>query len=101
MNIEITGYNFEGPFKSTTNFKDQSGVYVILCKNAGNNEYEVIDVGESGQIKTRVEDHGRENCWKERCLNLEFAAYYITGENARRNVEKEIRQEYTPPCGER
>lgn len=56
MAIPIGGHNFEGPFDDVVYLRNASGVYVIL----GHPEYGlpiVIDVGESGDIRTRVSVH--------------------------------------------
>jgi len=62
MNISIGQYEFEGPYKNTGPLEDSSGVYVILDYRA-DSKYYIIDVGESAQVKTRVETHDRKDCW--------------------------------------
>lgn len=64
MSINIGGYNFEGPFNNSDSLRSQSGVYVILGSNAGNGNWNVVDVGESEDVKTRVASHDRADCWK-------------------------------------
>jgi hypothetical protein len=65
MSITIGRWTFEGPYALTESWrlKDQSGVYVILCPTE-QNQYRVIDAGESAQVKTRVETHDRKDCWR-------------------------------------
>ncbi|MGU9963634.1 MAG: hypothetical protein ACNYPD_05940 [Candidatus Halichondribacter symbioticus] len=97
MSITFSGYEFEGPFNSTSNLKDQSGVYLIL-KDVGGNKFEAIYVGESEKVKLRIENnHERTNCWKNNNFT-HFAAHYVTGENNRRSIETKIRQDYNPTC---
>ena len=57
----IQGYQFEGPFTTTSTIKKSSGVYVILCDET------TIDVGESDDLKYRLDNHDREDCWNEKC----------------------------------
>ena len=100
MSIKIGNYNFEGPFASSSNLKDQSGVYAILGNNSGNN-WNLVDVGESFQVKYRVENHDRKMCWKQQNFaNLQVAALY-TVENSRMRIEAELRSQYNLPCGQR
>jgi hypothetical protein len=99
MTINIGKYTFEGPYVSTTGLEDRSGVYAILCR-AGD-DLSVTDVGESATVKTRVENHDRKDCWKRECGgDLRYAAHYTSREPDRMAIEQEIREQYSPPCGE-
>lgn len=103
MAITIGRYEFEGPYISTGSLEDRAGVYVILCKGEGD-KYSVVDVGESSEVKTRIENHDRTDCWKENCTGtLAYAVLYTPDipEEGRRLIEQEIRTQYRPPCGER
>jgi len=99
MTIKINNYTFDGPFTSETGLKHQSGVYVILGNN-GSGNWNVVDVGESNDIKTRVSDHDRMDCWKRQYSNLAVAAFY-TNEASRMAIEKALRAHFNPPCGKR
>jgi len=100
MSINIAGYEFEGPFRSVSQLKEQSGVYVILGNNGGT-KWKTVDVGEAKQVKNRVKTHDRTQCWNnQKYDNLRVAARY-TNENSRKKIAKEIRQKRNPPCGER
>ena len=59
----IENYNFEGPYQSTSNLRDNAGVYVIL--DHINNQYFLVDVGESSEVKSRVDNHDRSDCWEK------------------------------------
>jgi hypothetical protein len=103
MSINIGRWTFEGPYKDTSNLQDRSGVYVILCLRA-NQKYFVIDVGESAQVKTRVENHDRKDCWSRNCSGKLYVAVLYTPnfqQPGRAAIEQEIRQQYSPPCGQR
>ena len=81
MGVTITGksgkeYNFEGPYSYTSSLKDKSGVYAILCERNGN--LDLIDVGESSEVRARVENHDRKDCWERNCNGIiKYTAYYI------------------------
>jgi hypothetical protein len=103
MSIKIGKYTFEGPYTSTANLEDKSGVYAILCKKNGD-KYNLVDVGESATVKSRVETHDRKDCWQRSCNSaLTVAVYYTPGmqQRGRMTVEQEIRDQYDPPCGNR
>lgn len=102
MSITIgDDYVFEGPFHDTSSLKNQSGVYVILDKRSDDKHY-LLDVGESGDVGDRVENHDRKDCWiKNQKGTLYCAAYYVN-EASRHRIEQDIRQRRPAiPCGER
>ena len=100
MTINIINYTFDGPFSSVNDLKNQSGVYVILG-NHGSGNWKVVDVGESSDVKTRVSNHDRADCWKQQGYsNLTVAALY-TNEARRMEIESQLRRHFKPPCGER
>jgi len=101
MSIKIGKYSFEGPYTSTANLKDKSGVYAILCKENGD-KYNLVDVGESATVKSRVKTHERSDCWRRNChRTLAVAVYYTPGlqQPGRMAVEQDIRDQYNLPCG--
>lgn len=99
MSIYVLNRVFEGPFKDTFLLRNSPGVYVILGNNGGEN-WTVIDVGESQDVRQRVERHDRKACWQlQNLANLAVAAHYPYDEHYRKNLEKEIRSFYNPPCG--
>lgn len=103
MSIKIGKYTFEGPYTSTAKLDDRSGVYAILCQKDGNN-HNLVDVGESAAVKSRVETHDRQACWRRNCNStLTVAVYYTPNlqQPGRMAVEQEIRAQYDPICGKR
>ena len=100
MSISVGDYVFEGPYNSTENLKNNSGVYVIVCKRW--EEYYLIDVGESKEVKNRIENHDRVECWKKNCdSELMVAVLYTPNKqkHGRMEIEQEIRNIYDIPCG--
>ena len=97
MSVSILDRPFEGPFADTFSLKNLPGIYVILGNNGGDN-WEVVDVGESDDVRRRVENHDRKKDWQQQKLaTLAVAALYTRGE--RRELEQEIRNFYIPLCG--
>ena len=100
MTITIAGYTFGGPYSSPSVLYSEPGVYVILCKT--NDSYKVLDVGESGNMKERVENHDRKDCWKKNCKStIVYAEMKEADEDRRKKIEKTIRNKTDPPCGEK
>ncbi len=102
MAIKICQYSFEGPYDDSSYLKDSSGVYVILCYSDG--KCSVVDVGESAQVKSRIESHDRAGCWEENCYGtIKFSVYYTPNQQSagRTQIESEIREHYNPPCGKK
>ena len=62
MSIKVSNYPFNGPYTSTSNIKDKSGVYAIHC--CKNEKYYLLEVEESTEVKIRAKDHERNDCWK-------------------------------------
>ena len=107
MTLTVTGfsgtqYTFEGPYVNTISLEDRSGVYLIVC-SSGDKDI-LIDIGESANVKTRVENHDRKTCWQVNCKNtLRVAVFYTPGvqQSGRMEVEQDIRKNYRFPCGKR
>lgn len=100
MTIEIAGYTFNGPYTSTDLIEDKSGVYAVLCKEK--DKYYVIDVGESAEVKSRLDDHDRKDCWKKECQGpLTYGVTYTPHlqQEGRTEIEQKIRDQFNPPCG--
>jgi hypothetical protein len=100
---KVSGLNFHGPFSSAQPLLNQSGVYVILTRGAlPGSQWQVLDVGESGTLRSRIENHGRRSQWTAHSHGqLSVAALYTQGlpEDKRRQLEQSIRQQYQPLCG--
>lgn len=102
MAITIGKYSFEGPFTSIDKLQDRSGVYAIHCYR--DTKYYLIDVGESATVRTRVESHDRNECWKRNCNGeLTVSVLYTPNkqQEGRREIERELRKQYNPVCGEK
>ena len=105
MNIRINGFTFEGPYFDTLFLREWPGVYVVLDFNSIN-DFIVLDVGESDNIKRRIETHDRCTCWHRHLKRkLAYAVLYdplIYDPNWDRSaIEKKLRELTNPPCGKR
>lgn len=96
---KIGKYTFEGPYRSADYLKDLAGVYAILASNGF-----PIDIGESANVKTRIENHDRVDCWRRNGGGVLAVAVLYTPnhqQQGRMAIEQELRQLYNPPCGRR
>lgn len=102
MTINIGNYAFDGPHGQIDNLHERSGVYAILTQGAAGSSFKVVDIGESGAIRTRIANHDRAPCWtgQAQARGL-FAAAYYCDEPTRMRVEQQLRAQFNPPCGER
>lgn len=101
MSITIGNLNFDGPFSGPSQLQPRSGVYAILGRGAGVGNWIVVDVGETGDVKDRVENHDRKQQWQGTGhATLGVAAFYCDAAT-RMRVEQQLRQQYNPACGDR
>ena len=101
MGLGLGGYTFEGPYADVMGLQNRSGVYAILCENQG--QHTVIDIGESADVRTRVESHDRRDCWTSNCSGRLMAAVLYTPnaqQAGRVEIEQELRGLLKQPCDE-
>lgn len=97
MIIKLGKYSFTGPFESNDKIKDRSGVYAIVCKV--DNEYFLLDVGESLKLRARIENHYKKECWtKNSNGQLTIYAHYtpFLNQQGRIRIEQELRELFHP-----
>jgi len=102
MGFERWGHQFDGAWTDPDKLESRSGVYVIWCKSGEN--WTVLDVGESGDVKNRVLNHDRKPDWERTCRGtIYYSATYTSNlqQSGRIDIEKSIRSQANPPCGER
>ena len=102
MAFEYWGYTFEGAWADPNNLESRSGVYAIWCRSG--ETWTLLDVGESQDVKNRVLNHDRKDCWTRNCPGtIYYAATYTPNlqQAGRIEVEQRIRSLTRPICGER
>lgn len=98
--FEKWGYHFDGAYTNPNNLQSAAGVYVIWCKT--NDSWTILDVGESDDVKDRINNHDRADCWQDNCPGtIYYSATYISNPQERSNLEQRIRNEEDVACGER
>lgn len=101
MSFERWGYTLEGAWTDPSNLENRSGIYVIWCKSG--DSWSVIDVGESHEVKDRVLNHDRKDCWERQCKSIIYYSVIYTPnlqQAGRKEIEQKIRNLTNPPCGE-
>lgn len=99
MSIQIGNYHADGPFGNVSGLLARSGVYVILGRGSQAANWNVVDVGESGNLQDRVANHDRTLCWQgQGHAELAVAAIYADEAN-RELIERQLRAQFDPPCG--
>lgn len=98
------------PFQCTSlaeaDFSDRAAVYVVICV-AKDRTWSVLDVGQSGRVGSRIDEHKRRECWIRNCPsgNTWVCVYSMPSsqhsEQDRLNLEHRLRVELKPTCGER
>lgn len=89
---------------SESDFSDFAAIYVLLCIDS-TGKATVIDVGQSGEIGSRINSHDREKCWKRNCQDGNiWVCIYKTPSSSftkeqRISLEGQIREYYNPSCG--
>lgn len=94
--INILEYVFDGPHSINTNFNEVAGIYIITKDVSAINK---IDIGETENLKERIPNHERRNCWKN--YNGTYLWFHHEkNEKDRLEKEKKLRNYFNPPCGE-
>jgi len=104
--VTIGGRSFSCVRLSETNFKDVAAIYVILCV-AKDGSWTVLDVGQSGEVGSRIDTHDRQECWRNNCSNnnIWVCVYPMPSsqytKQDREQFESSLRTQYSPACGKR
>lgn len=100
MAFEFLGYQFDGAYISADYLESSQGVYVIWCRCE--NEWTVLDVGESDNVREQIKNHERKSCWEKHCpCEIYYSATYTRNlsQSKRTDIKQEIRNKTDPPCG--
>ena len=105
MTVEIGCYTFQGWYMYVSALTDEAGLYAIgqtpLSALKKDENLKLIDVGESSNVRERVKNHDRKNCWRAHARAIRYAYLRTPGKSKseREEIEKDIRDKEDPPCG--
>ena len=103
--LTIGGVTFACLPISQADFRDVAAVYVVICVRE-DRSWTVVDVGQSGEVGTRIDSHDRQGCWARNCPggNLWVCVYPMPSaqysKQNRLDFEAGLRRQYDPRCGE-
>jgi len=106
VTVPIGGREFSCVGLADADFADVAAVYVILCVGEGGT-WTVLDVGQSGEVGSRIDAHDRRSCWVRNCTsgNIWVCVYRMPSnqytKEDRLRFEQALRAQYNPPCGKR
>lgn len=91
---------------SDADFSDIAAIYIIICVHPGGT-WTIIDIGQSGELGSRIDSHDRRDCWKRKCTsgNIWVCVYPMPtdrySKQDRLNIEHRLRSQHKNLCGER
>ncbi len=94
--MPIEGYQFSGPYNLyETRFSEVGAVYVI-----SDTSLNPVDVGQTHNLKQRMQSHDREDCWLSNAKgSVQVYAKAIASLNERLQLESKIRSKHSFTCG--
>lgn len=90
-----TRYNFD-VYRWGTSFKSLGAVYSVLKKNT-NGRYNVLYVGQTGNLDERFDNHHRADCFT-RNGRTHIGIHLESSEQTRLSKERDLINHYNPPC---
>lgn len=96
--VNLNGYEFEGPYRTTTSLLKRPGVYVITGRNSSEEDHTVLDIGVSEDVHGRVVNHDRKESWRNQRFTYIGCAVLYGEMQENRNIEKELVSYFDPPC---
>jgi len=89
----------------TSALTNEAGLYAIgptpLSALKKDENFKLVDVGESSNIRERVKNHERKACWRAKARAIRYAYLRTPGKSKseREEIVKDIRDKEDPPCG--
>lgn len=97
MQFKFSGYTFLGPFESSDELKNESGVYLVATDDGG--KWKLLDCGESADVRSSVIGNPRHECWEEHSIGRLVLFVKYCEIKGRELIAAEIRQDHRLPCG--
>jgi len=96
----LDGVYFTGPILRADLTGRLAGIYAVISSY---NQH-VLDIGQAEDVNARLTNHERRACWIAKSGNAFcFYVHYMPGssEQARLQLESQLRNAYSPLCGVR
>jgi len=93
----ISNLSFSGPYDPDKGFQNTiAAVYAIV-----DDSLKVIDIGQTEDLNNRFPNHSRSQNWQNyKTGRLHLYIYRLNKQDERLSLEKKVRTDYNPPCGE-
>ncbi len=96
--MNIGNYVFKGPYNASQGFNSDFGVIYAIIDDESN----LIDVGQTGNINERIPNHDRKHLWPLHSKgNFHLYILIENSEQQRLIIESYIRSVFNPPVGDR
>jgi len=93
----ILNKKFQGPFLNCEDLESKPGVYVVICDSFGMTPFRVLDAGESDNVRKVLGTTKKRNYWKKNNVaELKFLVRYEQNDDARIELNKEIKKQFQP-----
>ena len=105
MPLKIHKYNAYGPYTLSTIAESDipvfPGVFVILGDIEGTDNWKVLDVGQTKNLRQRFSyNDERVQSWKKQGFNnIGVGVIFQKNYKSRLRMEKDLRDHFDPPCG--
>lgn len=105
MTIRIHNYNAYGPYSLSSIAESElpvfPGVFVILGDIEGTDDWKVLDVGQTKNLKQRFQyNDERVQSWQRQGFDkIGVGVIYQKNYKSRLRMEKDLRDFFDPPCG--
>lgn len=106
VNLTIDGLSCACTRLADANFSNIAAIYIVICV-AQDKSWTIVDIGQSGKVGNRIDNHDRQDCWKRKCPSGNtWVCVYPTptarySEQDRLNLEHQLRSQHSNLCGVR
>src|SRR3972149_3866421 len=90
-------YNFD-VYPWGTSFKALGAVYIVL-KKLSNGNFDLIYIGQTGDLSIRFDDHHKQNCF-DRNGKTHIGIHLESSEQRRFAIEADLLKNYNTPCND-
>ncbi len=94
-------HHAEGPYRIEDTFKlrHAAGIYTVFG-NPEDPNGSCVDVGQSKNVRKRIENHDRTQCWEEAGYNKLWIAVIYTSLSGLDMIEQDLIRQLNPVCGQ-
>jgi hypothetical protein len=99
----ISGHKYTfNVYPKNRDHKEKEAVYVIThrtIKAVASVDHDVIYIGETGNVKSELENHPKNACFEKEIANC-VCVYWEDHEDKRKKIVEDLKTFYHPPCND-